>query len=514
MTGHLFIINADISRLKCDAWLLPSDKDWIITSAFSRVVGESEEFQYKEIPEGGWPSNGMILLKDGEGQEPDIWLGDIGRPSDTEPSHYALRAKEFAKVATNRVLEQRGQQLKEDNRLPLIAVNVLGSGKGGKRSQRGELIHALLPALFEITETNVDVILVCYGKVMYSAVQSARRRHLSMAQDSNNPFVMLGDGLCKQAEDIASKAQKGQVVLFLGAGISVESGIPAWQALLNGVANELGMTDREIAGLGKFDPRDQGTILAKKAEGKLDLKIKERMNIEKYALIHALLASLPVTETVTTNFDQLFESACRSSGGSVSVLPGEQVRVGQRWLLKLHGDIGGAIVFTRDEYHGAMATHSALRGIVQAMLMTRHMLFVGYSLRDDDFHQLVHEVRSAYASVEEFGDALVLEESALTGDLWPEINFLNMSLESNSENQNGSTKHQAVRRLWIFLDLIGMLASSELAYLIDESFDDLKSINEVHLSEIVANLKHFVEEAPGAWPELVEFLKRFGQHMS
>jgi hypothetical protein len=89
-----------------------------------------------------------------------------------------------------------------------------------------------------------------------------------------------------------------------------------------------------------------------------------------------------------------------------------------------------------------------------------------------------------------------------------------MSLESNSENQNGSTKHQAVRRLWIFLDLIGMLASSELAYLIDESFDDLKSINEVHLSEIVANLKHFVEEAPGAWPELVEFLKRFGQHMS
>ena len=118
-------------------------------------------------------------------------------------------------------------------------------------------------------------------------------------------------------------------------------------------------------------------------------------------------------------------------------------------------------------------------------------------------------MRSAYASVEEFGDALVLEESALTGDLWLEIIFLNMSLESNSENQNGSIKNQAVQRLWIFLDLIGMLA-----YFIDESFDDVKSINEVHLSEIVAQLKQFVEKAQGVWPELVEFLKRFGQHMS
>ena len=58
------------------------------------------------------------------------------------------------------------------------------------------------------------------------------------------------------------------------------------------------------------------------------------------------------------------------------MLPGEQVRVSQRWLLKLHGDIGGAIVFTRNEYHGATATHSALRGIVQAMLMTRHLLVI------------------------------------------------------------------------------------------------------------------------------------------
>lgn len=36
---------------------------------------------------------------------------------------------------------------------------------------------------------------------------------------------------------------------------------------------------------------------------------------------------------------------------------------------------------------------SALSGIVQSLLITRHMLFVGFSLRDDNFHRIVDEVR-------------------------------------------------------------------------------------------------------------------------
>ena len=30
---------------------------------------------------------------------------------------------------------------------------------------------------------------------------------------------------------------------------------------------------------------------------------------------------------------------------------------------------------------------SALRGIVQSLLITRHMLFAGFSLNDDNFHR-------------------------------------------------------------------------------------------------------------------------------
>ena len=55
-------------------------------------------------------------------------------------------------------------------------------------------------------------------------------------------------------------------------------------------------------------------------------------------------------------------------------------------------------MLSRDDYLRFEAEGVALAGIVQAMLLTRHMLFVGYSLSDDNFHRLVHQVRAAIGS--------------------------------------------------------------------------------------------------------------------
>ena len=59
-----------------------------------------------------------------------------------------------------------------------------------------------------------------------------------------------------------------------------------------------------------------------------------------------------------------------------------------------------SIVLSRDDYLRFEGEGVALAGIVQAMVLTRHMLFVGYSLSDDNFHRLVHQVRTAIGSQE------------------------------------------------------------------------------------------------------------------
>lgn len=72
------------------------------------------------------------------------------------------------------------------------------------------------------------------------------------------------------------------------------------------------------------------------------------------SLAHALLASLPIRESVTTNYDDLFEQAAKCCGRPVAILPYDSVRDSDRWLLKLHGDAahGDDIVITRDGYLG------------------------------------------------------------------------------------------------------------------------------------------------------------------
>ena len=107
--------------------------------------------------------------------------------------------------------------------------------------------------------------------------------------------------------------------------------------------------------------------------------------------------SLPSQEAVTTNFDTLFEAAANIGAKRVAVLPENPSTTDGRWLLKLHGSIDRSdeIVLTRADFLNMPRQYGALMGLVQGLLLMRHMMFVGYSLSDEDFHELIHEVRTA-----------------------------------------------------------------------------------------------------------------------
>jgi hypothetical protein len=53
-----------------------------------------------------------------------------------------------------------------------------------------------------------------------------------------------------------------------------------------------------------------------------------------------------------------------------------------RWLLKLHGTVERpeSIVLSREDYLHWEEQGSAFGAVVQALLLTRHLLFVGYGL--------------------------------------------------------------------------------------------------------------------------------------
>lgn len=99
------------------------------------------------------------------------------------------------------------------------------------------------------------------------------------------------------------------------------------------------------------------------------------------------------------------------------------------------------IVLTREDYLRYSNSKAALAGIVQSLLITKHFLFVGFSLTDDNFLKVVDGVRQAIGpnpSKKTFGSATFLFENSLFSELWSDIDLISMMKGSSfRESQCG-----------------------------------------------------------------------------
>jgi len=83
---------------------------------------------------------------------------------------------------------------------------------------------------------------------------------------------------------------------------------------------------------------------------------------------------------------------------SLSVIPYRPVKGAGRWVLKMHGCTSepDSIVVTSSDYRDyERGRKKALAGLVQANLLTSHIVFVGFGLGDPNYHRIVSEVRKA-----------------------------------------------------------------------------------------------------------------------
>ena len=157
--SHVFIINGDITKLACDAWLLPSDRSYFVTTHFAAAAGLAGAGRLEPERRLPRPDSGCFRLHESTGwREPDIWLGDVGRTANTDVNHFADQARSFVSTAAKPAHERAAAH----GQRPLLALNVLGSGEGGKRSERLALLRALLPALsIAATDSGARPMLVC-----------------------------------------------------------------------------------------------------------------------------------------------------------------------------------------------------------------------------------------------------------------------------------------------------------------------------------------------------------------
>lgn len=509
MHGHLFIINGDLTKIACDAILIPTDDELTIEPIWAAIEDQHED-ELAELRRDGiktWGSKKVLRLARMK-KKPWVWLGNIGQFGDDSGFEvFESTLEEFVKKSARAIkIDDRRNRI-QNWPVPRVAVNVLGSEKGGGAHRKGDLVRGLVQTLTALAHNyGVDIVLVTFGVKPYAAAQRAR---LQLVGDSDRALkatwrftYQRKDNLIRCGRSLAANAINSRLVLFIGAGVSSGAGLPRWNDLICDAAKNAKMKPQARKYLRDKDLRDQATIVKahlRDGEKSLNELVVERLKSRHYALLHGLLASLPTSEAVTTNFDDLFESAWITDGMSPAILPQQSVKNNGRWLLKLHGTVTEPekMVLTRSDYLNMPRQHGALMGLVQGLLMMRHMMFVGYSLRDEDFHELIHEVRDARGDgTAPLGTVLTLHEDKLEDELWG--NDLHVVPMAGSRKVGADATETAARQLEMFIDLVAYLSSTSAAFFLDKTYDELLSDKERRLRDTLTDLMTGIGKAgPG-----------------
>ena len=466
--GHLFVVQADLSRIAADAFLIPCDEELNVAGGWRPFLEPGSEAQPSSKwfkPQGVALHDGLAFLADPtpEGKRmPDDVVGlrvlvdTVGVASIAEMVDRSVRA---VSVAAEQARHHGGRSL------PLVAVPILGVGQGNFPGQRAEVVRDLVGRLRQFVASHpIDVALVLRRTSDYAAAQWARK----LAEDANaDGWPDLTTDHLTLADRLGEAAARGELSVFAGAGVSKPVGFPDWQELL-----------QELAGRRlRFRKNTNYPRLAQRLNvPDLNERVVARFRTRKHALGHALLADLRVSATVTTNYDPCLENACVviHREPSLQVLARQLAVGGQPWLLKLHGDVESpsTIVLTADQYKRLKNDHSALRGLVQSLMLTSHLLFVGFGFADDDFlemSQSVAAVRQLAVNPDpevKVGTAIELRQSA---------DRKHDQLAYHHLAPSGSDVRAAARLLEILLDRLAWRCQTSGdargAYLLDPDYE-------------------------------------------
>ncbi|WP_210505570.1 SIR2 family protein [Naasia sp. SYSU D00057] len=517
-TSHLFVVRGNIEHLACDAWLLPTDARAQVTEAWRTVLPDlSERLQQTDLDD----------LTEGRSLVAEL-AGSDGRPSPvlTVGPFEAIRSPDELRPAVRAFLEL-GAAIAERKRsqglgtaryrpVPLLALPFFGSRGGGGSLTQGSLLTTLLD---EATQTagrlGADVVLVLSDEPAYALAQQLRRGR-------GDAWDCLAPGLLKEAQRLAAEARDNRLVPFMGAGVSVTAGAPNWPGLIERLADAVPLEESERASLlsPRRDARDQAAFLraaflrapvTEDEDGGFAAAIIDAVSVRRYGLAPALLASLRAEQAITLNYDELFERAAADAGLPRTVLPGDGAP-GPRWLLKLHGTITdrSSIVLTRDDYIGFHAERAAYSALVAATMMTRHLLFVGFGLADDHFHEIVHDVRRASGEpgISKIGTVLTLRDDPLEETIWrDDLRFV------RAETTGEPSQHSSSRALEVFLDAVMAFATDRHPYLLAEGFEDGLHEEELVLRSELMRLHERIGDGPrrtSSWSHIGQTLRELG----
>lgn len=209
-------------------------------------------------------------------------------------------------------------------------------------------------------------------------------------------------------KELIDALRKNNVILFVGAGISMNLGLPSWNNLINHIAEDLGYdsdvfkTYGDNLSLAEFYEIKKGTI------GSLRSWMDQHWHDNKVkineSVIHKLILDLDFPIIYTTNYDRWIEWTYdfynKSYRKIINVNDLVDLSPTLTQIIKFHGDFDddSSIVLTEASYFKRLAFESSLDIKLRSDILGKSILFLGYSLSDINMRYLIYKLDELWKS--------------------------------------------------------------------------------------------------------------------
>lgn len=226
--------------------------------------------------------------------------------------------------------------------------------------------------------------------------------------------------------ELVESFQRNDAILFLGAGLSIGTGLPGWADPIRPLSESVGAhwpsdeadltADRLIAVAQHYANQRGRHALIQHMRDALDTTGVQPTPV------HRLIASLPVRVIFTTNCDDLIKRAWGQAGQRPNIIVSKpelafwsEERV---QIVKLCGDLHRpeSIVITQRDFNTYFATRPRLAQRLRTTLESKTPLFLGYSLQDPFFNQIWDHIGLDFGTLRRWGYAVLFDADPLDVD--------------------------------------------------------------------------------------------------
>lgn len=194
-----------------------------------------------------------------------------------------------------------------------------------------------------------------------------------------------------------------RVILFVGAGVSMNLKLPSWRELIAELASRLGYESDVLEQYGNFPELAEYFEIREGSLGPIRSWMDRTWHTNEARVdaseIHQLIVQLDFPLIYTTNYDRwleiAFARANKPRSKVANVLDIARLkREGAPQIVKFHGDFGddSSLVLTEESYLKRMSFDSAMDIKLRNDAVGHSILFVGYRLSDVNIRYLLYKI--------------------------------------------------------------------------------------------------------------------------